>query len=73
MRFTVRQLLKAAVGDSDNTAADTLLPRVGGPACRAPDSGRQPRVAHRVRSYGLCSTLLAVIPANAGIHLALGR
>ncbi len=35
MPFTVRQLLKAAVGDSDNTAADALLPLlplVGGPA-----------------------------------------
>src|SRR5690242_16474237 len=32
MTFTVRQLLKAAVGDSDNTAADALLPLVGGPA-----------------------------------------
>lgn len=32
MHFTVRQLLKAAVGDSDNTAADALLPLVGGPA-----------------------------------------
>jgi beta-lactamase class A len=31
MHFTVRQLLTAAVGDSDNTAADALLPLVGGP------------------------------------------
>ena len=32
MPFTVRQLLTAAVADSDNTAADALLPLVGGPA-----------------------------------------
>lgn len=32
MHFTVRELLVAAVADSDNTAADALLPLAGGPA-----------------------------------------
>ncbi|MEX1826759.1 class A beta-lactamase [Luteibacter sp. CQ10] len=31
MRFTVGQLLEAAVADSDNTAVDALLRRLGGP------------------------------------------
>lgn len=31
MRFTVEQLLEAAVADSDNTAVDALLRRLGGP------------------------------------------
>lgn len=32
MTFTLKELLVAAVGDSDNTAADVLMKRIGGPA-----------------------------------------
>lgn len=56
MRFTVRELLTAAVGDSDNTAADALLPLAGGPA----------GVTAYLRAHGIDG--LRVDRGEGGIH-----
>ena len=72
MRFTVAELMRAAVTESDNTAVDALLVLLGGPA-RFTEFMRSKGVAHMVATEnerGLTRYTLAQRAAPAGSTLA---
>jgi beta-lactamase class A len=66
-RFTLGELLRRMAGESDNTAADWLLARVGGPAAVTADLARMGVSGVRVdRGEGLLSLDFYGIPRGPG-------